>query len=325
MLKIGMLSKWHVHAGGYAKKVQELGHKVSLVWDDNEERGKKWADELGCPYYSDLSKALATDIDGVIVDNETSRHRDVMVAAAKAGKHIFTEKTIAPTVAEALEIKAAVDAAGVIFTISYPSRTSPVVQFAKKMVDNGDLGKITLARFRNAHSGSIDNWLPQYWYVEADACGGAMMDLGCHPMYIASHLFGKPARITSMYNDLTNRGVDDNAVNLIEFTSQAIAIVESGFVTPFSPWMFEIYGTEGTILGNIGKIKIQTKKTGAYTSEWLDVTKLPKPLNGPMESWFSAIENGTPVLYGMDDAIALAELLENAYISHKEQRTVAIK
>ena len=60
MLKIGMLSKWHVHAEGYAKAVERMENaEVAAVWDDNAERGQKWADELGCPYYRDLGDMLA--------------------------------------------------------------------------------------------------------------------------------------------------------------------------------------------------------------------------------------------------------------------------
>jgi len=119
MLNIAMLSKWHVHAGDYANQVRKNGHNISVVWDEDEQRGKDWAAELGCEYEKDLAKVLArSDVDAVIVDTETSKHRDVMVAAANAKKHIFTEKTLAATKKEALEIEEAVMKNNVIFTIS---------------------------------------------------------------------------------------------------------------------------------------------------------------------------------------------------------------
>jgi len=321
-MRIAMLSKWHVHAGGYANEAKQAGHEIPVVWDEDEARGKAWAEELGCDYESDLAKVLArTDVDAVIVDTETSKHRDVMVAAANAKKHIFTEKTLAATKKEALEIAEAVEKNGVIFTISFPQRTQPCVEYAKRIIDSGALGTVNTARFRNAHNGVSGNWLPDYWYIEKDACGGAMMDLGCHPMYIANYLLGDPARITSIYNatfeKAVNAGIEDNAVNVIEFKNKVIAIVESGFVTPVSPWAFEIYGTEGMLLATDHKVRISTAETRKYSGEFIEVSRVGRPLPSPMQTWFNAIEKGEPVVFDMKAAIGLSELLEGAYISHK--------
>ena len=330
MLRIAMLSKWHVYAGGYANEVKNTGHQVTCVWDEDVERGKAWAEELGCDFEPDLAKVLArSDVDGVIVDTETSKHRDVMVAAANAKKHIFTEKTLAATKKDALDIAEAVEKNGVIFTISFPQRTSPVVLYAKRIIDSGALGTVNTVRLRNAHNGASGDWLPEYWYVEKDACGGAMMDLGCHPMYIANYLLGDPAKITSMYNATTEKsikyGVEDNAVNLIEFKNKAIAIVETGFVTPVSPWAFEIYGTDGALLATDHKVRVSTSETRKYSNEYLEVARLPRPLPSPMQTWFNAIEKGDDVVFGMKDAIGLSELLENAYISYKNNTIVAFE
>ena len=327
MLKIAMLSKWHVHAGGYANEVKNTGHQITHVWDDDVARGKAWAEEIGCTFEPDLAKVLASsDVDAVIVDTETSKHRDVMIAAANAKKHIFTEKTLAATKKEALEIEEAIKKNKVIFTISFPQRTSSVVLYAKHIIDSGALGTVNTVRLRNAHNGASGDWLPEYWYNEKDACGGAMMDLGCHPMYTANYLLGDPAKITSMYNATTAKsikyGIEDNAINLIEFKNKAIAIVETGFVTPVSPWAFEVYGTEGMLLGTDHKVKISTAETRKYSGDFLDVNRLPKALPSPMQTWFNAIEKGEDVVFGIKDAIGLAELLEGAYISYKTNTIV---
>ena len=330
MLNIAMLSKWHVHAGGYANEVKQTGHNIPVVWDEDENRGKAWAKELGCDYEKDLTKVLArSDIDAVVVDTETSKHKEVMVAAANAKKHIFTEKTLAATKKDALEIEKAIEKNKVIFTISMPQRTSPVVLYAKQIIDSGVLGQVNTARFRNAHNGASGDWLPDYWYIEKDACGGAMMDLGCHPMYVANYLFGSPARITSMYNATQKKaidaGIEDNALNLIEFKNKAIAMVETSFVTPVSPWAFEIYGTEGMLLGSDNNVRLSTPETRKLRDGFIEVTKLPKALPSPMKTWFNAIENGDPVVFDIKAGIGLSELLECAYISHKTGATVTIK
>ncbi|MBO5128177.1 MAG: Gfo/Idh/MocA family oxidoreductase, partial [Clostridia bacterium] len=175
MLKVAMLSKWHVHAGGYANFVKNCGKcEIVAVWDDDAERGKAWADELGCEFVPCLDTLLAReDVEAVVCDAPTTAHKDVLVKAAKAGKHIFTEKALCPTVAECLEVKKAVEEAGVIFTISFPERFHPVFKFAKQMADMGAFGTISTIRRRKAHSGVSGNWLPAYWFEEKDAVGGA--------------------------------------------------------------------------------------------------------------------------------------------------------
>ena len=75
------------------------------VWDETPERGRAEAKALNVPFYEKLDDIPArSDIDGVIIDTPTNLHHDVMIAAAQAGKHIFTEKVIAPTLREVNEI-----------------------------------------------------------------------------------------------------------------------------------------------------------------------------------------------------------------------------
>ena len=103
MLKVAMLSGWHVHAKGYANTVNSFPDaKVTVVWDEEPARGRAWAAELSVPFEPDLKKCVARDdVDGVVVDAPTSMHPEVMSAAARAGKHSFTEKVMALTVRDA--------------------------------------------------------------------------------------------------------------------------------------------------------------------------------------------------------------------------------
>src|SRR5207248_6903526 len=87
--------------------------EIVAVWDETPERGRAQAKALNVPFYEKLDDILGRpDIDGVIVDTPTNLHHDVMIAAAQAGKHIFTEKVIAPTLREVNEILASVEHGG---------------------------------------------------------------------------------------------------------------------------------------------------------------------------------------------------------------------
>ena len=205
MVKVLMLSKWHVHQEGYANDVnKQPDAKVTCVWDTDVQRGQEWAGRLGAAFEADLDKALSrSDVDAVVVGTPTTAHREVIIKAAQHGKHIFTEKALATTMEDCRAIADAVEKSGVKFVISYPQLTNPLVQLCKQAIAENWLGDIHYMRMRVAHDGASRGWLPAYWYNAEDAGGGAMMDLGCHPMYTASYLLGKPRRITSMFNTPT--------------------------------------------------------------------------------------------------------------------------
>jgi len=325
MIRIAMLSKWHVHAAGYASQIQKAEDAaITCVWDDDAARGQAWAKELSVDFEPDLDRLLARkDVDAVVVDTPTSDHARVMVAAARAGKHIFTEKAMAPTLAECRQISAAIAENQVKFCISFPNLTTSLAQFARKAIDDGLLGRVHYFRMRTAHAGALMGWLPEYWYDVAKSGGGAMMDLGCHPMYTASYLLGKPARIASVFNTTCSPlPGEDNAVSVVEFANKAIAVLETSFVSPWSANCFELLGTEGAIVAVDGQVKYRSKKLAA--DGWIIPDKLPDATPMAMRLWLDGISKGTPIPFGTQQGEALTELLENAYRSHDSQSIVAI-
>lgn len=327
MLNAAMLSKWHVHAPGYANMLKSSGKvDIKAVWDDDTARGSAWAKELGAEFEPDLAKLLARDdIEAVFCDAPTTAHKDIIIAAAKAGKHIFTEKALCPTVADCLEVKKAVEDAGVIFTISFPERFIPIFKLAKSLVDIGAFGQISTIRRRKAHSGVSGHWLPEYWFEEKDAAGGAMMDLGCHPMYDLAFFGGKPKRITGMFNAPLGSKVDENAVSIIEFENGIIGIAETGFMSFDSPDEFEIYGTDGTLISSGNDVKVRSKMFARFTNDWIRPT-LPPMGQIPLLQFVDACVNKTvsPERCTIDDAIDLTRLLENAYKANRENSIVTL-
>jgi len=328
MLRVAMLSGWHVHARGYANQLNDMPDvEVTAVWDEEAERGKQWADELKVDFESQLDKLLARDdVDAVVVNAPTNRHAEVMVAAAEAGKHVFTEKVMALTVKECDEISQAVKKAGVKFGISFPARTQPQHLFAKQVADEKMIGEVKLMRVRVAHNGASADWLPPHFYDPIACGGGAMMDLGAHPMYLARWILGKPKRISSTFNQTTGHEVEDNAVCVIEFETGAIGIVETSFVSTHSPGCLELYGTEGSMFvgGPEGGVRLISNKIDCAVKGWIKPVDLPKALPSPLKMWVSGVVEGTPIPFGLVAGTELTELMENAYISHREGKQIEI-
>jgi predicted dehydrogenase len=328
MVKIGMLSFAHVHANGYAKQVVENERaELVAIWDHMEDRGEDAAKQYEVPFYSDLDKILELDIDAVVVNVETKMHPEVMVAAAKAGKHIFTEKALAITVDGCDEIIEAVEAAGVKFMISLPSRTRKELLLAKKVVDDGLLGDITFGRGRVAHSASLDKWFSggSAWFVDADlAGGGALFDLGCHRMDVIRWMMGEPKKVMAIINNFSpNYEIDDNSATIIEFANKGIGMVDVSFVHRSGPNPFELLGTEGSITMGAGPLSLtSTKLSDDEIKEY--IANGPENLPSAMQQWINAMEDGTEMTITIQDGRNLTELLQASYMSSEQNKAIEL-
>src|SRR5262249_40445314 len=136
------------------------------------------------PYQSDLDAVLGSPIvDAVLINAPTVQHTELILSAAHARKHIFTEKALTVTTDDADKVVQAVNSTGIKFMISLPSRMTSECLFIKDVLDRGLLGKISLMRARIAHSAALDHWFHggSAWFGDEQmAGGGALFDLGCH-------------------------------------------------------------------------------------------------------------------------------------------------
>jgi predicted dehydrogenase len=271
---------------------------------------------------------LNSGIDAVIVDAPTSMHRDVMVAAARAGKHIFTEKVLAPTLKEANEILAEVEKAGVKLTVSLPRLNDGYTLAIRDVLAQQLLGRVTLVRARLSHNGATSNWLPAHFYNKQETLGGALIDLGCHPMYLTRLFLGEEAvSVSAEYGYVTGKEVEDNAVATLSTRSGAVGIVEAGFVNAFSPFTVEVHGTDGTLLYGTpeSKLLLRTKLKGEeYAKEWHEI-ELPAKRESAFEQWVGHIQQGTVATENIALAVELTKLMEAANLSAAERRAVRIE
>ncbi len=325
MLRVALLSRWHVHADQYAREIRvHPDAELGAVWDEDAERGRAWAAELGLPFESDLARLLArSDIDAVCVTAPTNRHREVMVAAAEAGKHIFTEKVLAATVSDASAIADAVREHDVRFCIAFPRCAMPEMLYAKEALDSGLVGQPTALRIRNAHDGAVRGWLPEHFYDPVACGGGAMMDLGAHGMYLCRWLLGQPRRVVSTFASVTGRAVEDNAVVLIEFENGAVAVNETAFVS-FGAFSLEVDGTEGglRLLSPKDGVQVRSAKFGAR--EWQRPEALPAARPKPVDQWIAGCVRGEHIDFGLVAAAGLTELMAAAYLAEREGRSVPL-
>ncbi|MDR1630230.1 MAG: Gfo/Idh/MocA family oxidoreductase [Oscillospiraceae bacterium] len=310
MFKIGLVGTWHVHFSGYAKEVaKHEGCVITRLWDPDEAKSREEAEKFGCEFFDDYDAFLSGgEVEGIVVASSTDLHPELLIKAANAGKHIFTEKVLAFTLEDTLAIKEAIVKSGKQFCISFPWRSRPDFLWLKQALDEKLLGDVTYCRMRNAHNGASAGWLPQTFFDPKTCGGGAMMDLGAHGMYLLNWLMGKPKTVISMFTNVMVQSVEDNAVSVFSYENGAIGVSETGFVAQENPFSLEVVGTKGTIFlgGHAGKAVFNVG------NGW-ETPELPEAKPSPIVMWMDGVMGGTEIPYTIDDAVALTETMEAAY------------
>src|SRR5690606_15219329 len=128
-------------------------------------RSSDLAAKLRVPFFENLDDMLRDGgIDAVIVDAPTNRHLEVMTAAARSKKHIFTEKVIAPTLHEVNTILEEIRKADVRLTVSLPRLNDAYTLAIQNILERNALGQVTQVRVRLSHNGATAGWLPEHFY-----------------------------------------------------------------------------------------------------------------------------------------------------------------
>jgi predicted dehydrogenase len=147
---------------------------------------------------------LIADPDIAVVHNTTPSylHFEISMAVIEAGKHIVSDKPLAITASEAVRLRDAAAAAGVVNAVTFNYRGNPLVQQAREMVAREDIGRVFFV-----HGQYLQDWMTDstvYSWRSDPAKGGpssALADIGSHWCDLAEHLAG--ARITAVLADLT--------------------------------------------------------------------------------------------------------------------------
>ena len=221
------------------------------------------------------------DVDLVDITSPNNQHVDMVVAAAKAGKHIFCEKPLATSLADATRALAAVKKAGCINMICHNYRRAPAVSLAKRMIENGDLGEIYHWR-----SFYLQDWLmppdvPMMWRVQKRIAGsGSLGDLMAHSIDLALWLLGDISKVSCAMKTFIKKrpkldafdtglggkaaknapmgtvDVDDGVTAQCEFKNGAMGTMEA---TRFAAGRknynsFEVNGSKGSIVFDLEKM-----------------------------------------------------------------------
>ena len=312
-MKVAICGTWHVHAGHYTQVAKDTeGVEVIGVYEENEEWKKEFAKNFDIPAFETFDDLLKSGADMAIVCSATNKHHYYITELAKAKIDIFTEKVLALTVEDCEDIKKVIEENGVKFVISFVHKCAGGIRTVKKLVSEGAVGKVNYVRFRNAHGGSYQGWLPEHFYNNQECGGGAMIDLGAHGMYIINDILGLPEKYNSTFTvcapiEKNKDLVEDHAVTVMTYPDGAIAINETGFVSPSTPCMIEVGGEKGFVSYCEERgVELNNESTEYDLKKVDSLDSIPEPLEQMLAG---TILDGC----GIDEAINLTKMMAGAY------------
>ena len=246
----GRISKNHFDA---IRKVDGLS--LAAVCDINGERATRAGAEQGVPSFRSLDEMLRTagdSIDIVTVCTPSGLHAAHGAAAARAGKHVVTEKPMSISLAQADELVHACDEAGVQLFVVKQNRLNPPIQLLKRAVDKGRFGRIYMANVTVRWQRPNEYYAAEPWRGTWEFDGGAIMNQASHYVDLMQWLVG-PVESIMAKTATQARPIEaeDSGVGLVKFRSGALGVIEVNVLT----YPKNLEGSI-TILGEKGSVKI---------------------------------------------------------------------
>ncbi|MFQ6171814.1 Gfo/Idh/MocA family protein [Oryzobacter sp. R7] len=322
----------HVHARAFGRLTQHwpdvpLRPRVAAVADPVPAAAEAFARAHGdVATHADWRELLAdASIDAVSVTAPNAMHREIGVAVAEAGKHLWIEKPVGLTAEDAMAVRDAVAAAGVVGVVGFNYRHVPAVARARRLVAGGDIGTPTHARVQlftdyAAHPGSPLSWR----FTVARGGHGVLGDLASHGVDLLRFVLGDVASLTAQtsvsiprrpvadahghysvldvedpsltFGDVEN---EDYVVAILRMRSGAIAVCEAdrAAVGEQNSYGLEVHGTRGLVRWDFrrpGELQVSsgTQYAGQPTS-----TIFSEPGDGE----YAAFQPGAGIAMGYDD------------------------
>lgn len=256
-----------LHAAGYSQIPYLYGERPHIRWvcTSRGETAQAAAEESDAGHWDTSWDAALADPKVVAVDVTVPNHLHAaaVTQALAAGKHVYCEKPLSATTADAEAIATAVRGSDRVFAITFQYRFVPAVLRAKELIDAGKIGRVYTYRAEYLHSGYQNPDRPLSWRMDQERSGsGALADLGSHVIDLVRYLIGDFASIQGhLETFITERPVskgatetgpvtvDDVAWIRARLTSGAVGTIEaSRFATgTLDDMRFWIYGERGAL------------------------------------------------------------------------------
>ncbi|MFB0564394.1 MAG: Gfo/Idh/MocA family protein, partial [Candidatus Aminicenantaceae bacterium] len=216
MIGYGFMGRAHSNAFLSANKFFDLPVKynMKIICGRTEKNVRQMQEKWGWEDYSTDWKEVVKkdDVDIVDISTPNNVHVPIIIKAAKRGKHILCEKPLGNSVQECKKAVEAVKKAKVFHMIWHNYRKAPALALAKKLIDEGRIGKIYHVRAAFLSDRLVDPKYPLVWRLRKEVSGsGALGDIGVHIIDAARFLAGEIKEVTGMVETfIKKRPLPDN-------------------------------------------------------------------------------------------------------------------
>jgi predicted dehydrogenase len=177
------------------------------------------------------------DLDAVVIATPVRFHHEMAMAALRAGKHVFIEKPMARTEAEAEEIVALAEREGLVVVVGHTFLFSPAVRRMKEIIDAGDIGEVQYIAARRLNLGLFQKDINVAW------------DLAPHDISILLHLLEeRPMSVSCQGSSHVTRGIEDVTMMYLTFAKNRCAFIHNSWLDPKKVRQMTVVGSKRMIV-----------------------------------------------------------------------------
>jgi predicted dehydrogenase len=222
--------------------------EIVTCFSRSEEKRHAFAKKYQCDASRTFKEVLEDkSVEGIINTTPNDAHLETTAAAARAGKHVFLDKPIANTIADARAITEACRKAGVVLAVGYQRRRESQFRWVRKQIDAGVFGRLVNAEsnISRDRAGKID--LGSWRYQASGMPGGVMLQIGIHYTDVLEYLVGPVAAVSARLAQLVLPGDNPDVASLVlEHENGALSTLNASYASASENYVMNIYGKEAS-------------------------------------------------------------------------------
>ena len=244
-LAIVGLGRWAKILTRASAKSEKL--RIVAGYSRSAEKREAFQAEMGVQAAPSMEAILGdASIEGVILTVPNEQHLPMAVQVARAKKHVYTEKPIASSLVEGLQIAALEKKYGITVTVGHSARLMAGIRKIREAIDAGELGRVAFIEANFSNNRALE-LTPKTWrWYKDKAPGGPLSQLAIHQFDVLHYLGGEVVEASGMASKLSPVGaeVDDQSMTLLKFADGKIGYVGSCWTSP-GIFAVRVFGSKG--------------------------------------------------------------------------------
>src|SRR6185503_13364859 len=224
--------------------------KLEIVscYSRSHEKREAFAQKYGCAVAASYAALLEDPgVEAIINTTPNNVHRETTSAAAKAGKHVFLDKPIATTIADARALTDACRRSKVVLALGYQRRKESHFRRIRRQIDEGRFGRLVNGE-ANISRDRLGQFEEGHWRYTAEGMpGGVMLQIGIHYTDVLEYLLGPVKAVTARAAQLVLPGDNPDVASMIlEHENGALSTVNASYASAGEFYLMNVYGKEAT-------------------------------------------------------------------------------